>query len=93
MDASGLIKQDLDANGAVIDLTPSLTLTTVVDGHSTAPATNEIQRLTIDATGGTFTIRFNGDETTPIPFNATAEVIGKALAALPTSAHRLMRGR
>ena len=84
VNGSALIKQGLDADGKVIALTPSLTMTTVVDGHSTAPATDEIQRLTIDATGGTFTLRFNGDETAAIPFNATADVIAQALAALPT---------
>ncbi|HEX3150272.1 MAG TPA: hypothetical protein VHR66_19505 [Gemmataceae bacterium] len=86
VDGSALVKQGVDATGKITSMTPSLTLSTVVDGHSSAPATNEIQRLVIDATGGTFTLRFNGDETAPIPFNATADAIGKVLAALPTLA-------
>src|SRR5262249_17707143 len=78
-DGSALIKQGLDADGKVIDLTPSLAVSTVQDGHGNPGAVNEIQRLTIDATGGSFTLSFNGVQTTAIPFNASADVIAKAL--------------
>jgi hypothetical protein len=80
VDASALIKEGIDANGNTIPLVPSLTITTIQNGGA---GFDEVQRLTIDATGGTFTLRFNGAETDPLPFNATAEAIAEALAALP----------
>jgi hypothetical protein len=53
--------------------------------------TNEVQQLTVDATGGTFTLSFpktqgvcdGSGPTAPLPFNATAAEVQAALAALP----------
>jgi hypothetical protein len=46
---------------------------------------NELQSLRIGGspTGGTFTLSFEGQTTAPIPFNASNETVGNALAALP----------
>jgi hypothetical protein len=44
--------------------------------------TNEIERITVNAGGGTFTISHGGDATGPIPFNATAGEVQSALEAL-----------
>lgn len=43
---------------------------------------NEKQTVTIDATGGTFTLTFNGQTTTAIAFNASAQAVEDALVAL-----------
>jgi hypothetical protein len=45
---------------------------------------NEVQTITINATGGTFTITFNGQITTALAWNATAPVVQAALEALST---------
>jgi hypothetical protein len=49
-----------------------------VTGHKV----NEIEQLTVNASGGTFTISHGGQETGPIPFNATAAEVQTALEAL-----------
>ena len=43
---------------------------------------NEVQTITIDATGGTFTITYSSDTTSAIAYNATASVVQTALEAL-----------
>jgi hypothetical protein len=43
---------------------------------------NEIERITVNAGGGTFTISHGGDTTGPIPFNASAGEVQSALEAL-----------
>lgn len=43
---------------------------------------NKVQSLTIDATGGTFTITFNGQTTSALPYNAPATAVTAALVAL-----------
>jgi hypothetical protein len=43
---------------------------------------NEIERITVNASGGTFTISHGGDTTGPIPFNAPASKVQSALEAL-----------
>ena len=50
--------------------------------------TDETQTVRVNnATGGTFTLTFNGQTTAPIPFNATAaQIRGGARGALATSA-------
>lgn len=45
-------------------------------------ATNEVQTITIDATGGTFTITFDGDTTDALAYNASASVVSSALRGL-----------
>lgn len=44
--------------------------------------TNEQQTITIDATGGTFTITFGGQTTTALAYNASAATVQTALEAL-----------
>src|SRR5262249_52035388 len=82
-----LKNQTTDAMGHIMDGTPSLTVTTRVQGVSAMPplaGVNEVQRVTVkDATGGTFTLSFNGFTTDPIPFNASPGDVAKALAAPP----------
>ena len=43
----------------------------------------EVQNVTCDATGGTFTLTFNGYTTAPISFDASSGAITSALNALP----------
>lgn len=45
---------------------------------------NEVQTLTINATGGTFTGTFGGQTTAAVAYNATAAVLKAALEALST---------
>ena len=45
---------------------------------------SEVQTITIDATGGTFTVTFEGATTAAIAWNATAAAFKAALEALPT---------
>ena len=48
-------------------------------------AVNEVQQLSVsDATGGTFKLSFEGSETAPIPYNASAAEVEAALEALAT---------
>jgi hypothetical protein len=49
-----------------------------VTGHKV----NELEQITVNAGGGTFTISHEGETTGPIPFNATAAEVQGALAAL-----------
>lgn len=44
--------------------------------------TNEVQTITISATGGTFTITYSGQTTGAIAYNATAPTVQTALEAL-----------
>ena len=46
---------------------------------------NEIERITVNAGGGTFTISHGGDTTGPIPFNASAKEVQEALEKLRAS--------
>lgn len=48
----------------------------------TAPVTNEIQELAVDATAGTFTITWSGQTTAAIDSDATAAEVTAALEAL-----------
>lgn len=48
--------------------------------------TNEVQTLTIDATGGTYTLTYGGSTTGAIAEAATAAVVEAALVALPSLA-------
>ena len=46
------------------------------------PAVNEVQSLSVNATGGTFTVSFGAHTTTTIAYNATAATVQAALVAL-----------
>lgn len=45
---------------------------------------NEIQSVIVDATGGTFTLTFDGETTSAIAYNASASTVQAALEALAT---------
>jgi hypothetical protein len=45
-------------------------------------STNEVQSITVDAAGGTFTITYSGQTTTAIAYNAAASAVQSALEAL-----------
>jgi hypothetical protein len=47
-------------------------------------ARSEVQSLTVNATGGTFALRFVGQTTVALPFDATAAAVDGALEALTT---------
>ncbi len=61
--------------------------TTTAYGVSTPVATlnavDEIQSVTVTATGGVFTLAFNGEGSGEIPFNATAGEVEAALDGIP----------
>jgi hypothetical protein len=46
------------------------------------PSTDEVQSLTIDAAGGTYTITYSGQTTAAIAWNASAAAVQSALEAL-----------
>lgn len=50
--------------------------------HPVPLGANEVQAITIDATGGTFTVTFDGQTTTAIAFGASAATLLAALEAL-----------
>jgi hypothetical protein len=43
---------------------------------------NEVESITVNAAGGTFTIKHAGEETEPIPYNASASQVQSALEGL-----------
>lgn len=49
-----------------------------------SPSANEVQTVTVDATGGTFKLSFNGSQTSAIAENAAAAAVRAALEALPS---------
>jgi hypothetical protein len=54
-------------------------------GQITSAAVSAVQTLTLtSATGGTFTLSYNGQTTAPIPYNATAAQVQAALALIST---------
>lgn len=55
-------------------------------GIADPAAVNEVESVTIDATGGTFTLTYGGQETDPIAFDASAADVQAALEALSTIA-------
>jgi hypothetical protein len=59
---------------------PGVWRAVAIDGL--VPSINEIQRVAIDATGGTFTLTFGGQTTGALAYNITAAALQSALAAL-----------
>ncbi len=56
-------------------------------GGATPAAANEVQTITIDATGGTFTATVLGSTTTAVAYNASAATLKAAIvAAIPAAA-------
>jgi hypothetical protein len=49
-----------------------------------APVVNERQRMVVEATGGTYTLSFDGSTTTPIKYNDFYYTVREALSALPS---------
>lgn len=50
------------------------------------PVTNEVQRVAVDAAGGTYTLTFAGEATGALPYDAGAPTIRAALEAVPAIA-------
>jgi hypothetical protein len=50
------------------------------------PVTSEVQRLAVDASGGTYTLAFEGQPTAALPFDAQPAAIQSALDGLPAVA-------
>lgn len=77
VDASGTIYvASDDTPDAVFSITPA----GVVSVLATAP--DEVQSIETDATGGTFTITFDGETTDPVAFDAAAADVQTALEGL-----------
>lgn len=57
-------------------------LAAIIQGGVTTLGVSEVQSLDVDATGGTFTITWNGQTTGAIAYNALAAVVQTALEAL-----------
>lgn len=56
-------------------------------GTGGSAGTNEVQTVTLaNATGGTFTLTYNGETTAPIAYNAANTAVKSALEALPNIA-------
>lgn len=51
-----------------------------LDGYN--PAENELQTVTVDGTGGTFTLTYSGQTTAALAYNANAAAVQAALIAL-----------
>jgi uncharacterized repeat protein (TIGR01451 family) len=69
---------------------PAITGNVTIDGYPPASTTSSeggstVQLLTLGGVvvGGTFTLTFDSETTAPLPFNATADNVSKALQALP----------
>ncbi|MEX2149864.1 MAG: LEPR-XLL domain-containing protein [Steroidobacteraceae bacterium] len=66
-----------------VDLFNKPAVVTLTTQEGQAPGTNEIQRVTlVNATGGTFTLSFNGVSTGPITHNAAESVVEDELEGL-----------
>jgi hypothetical protein len=85
--ASASLKATLNPEGAATEYHFEYGTSTAY-GESTpvsAPldAVNEVQSVTVSATGGGFTLAFNGEASAEVPFNATAAEVQAALEAIP----------
>jgi hypothetical protein len=56
----------------------------VETGVDNQPFVNEVQRVTVKAVAGTFTLTYGGSTTTPIAYNASPATVEGALNALPS---------
>lgn len=56
----------------------------VLDVTATTAAVNEVQEVVVDATGGTFTLTFDGQVTSALAFDAPTATVQTALRALST---------
>ncbi len=62
--------------------TPAFSVIAVSGPTNLPPATNEVQRIAIDATGGGFTLTFGAKTTPVLPFNETAANVAVSLNGL-----------
>jgi hypothetical protein len=80
---------EFEASGKFLDQTTSPSFEDPEPaGIAVYPSVNEVQRLTIEAAGGTFTLEFEGEATAPIPVGGAldkpkATEVQAALEALP----------
>ncbi len=70
-----------DAKGIAID--PFDDRLYIAEGDRVGVYRSEVQKVTVQATAGTYKLKFEGSETAPIAFNATAAEVKAALVALP----------
>ena len=70
-------------SNTTVDPHGQVALATTTPG-SASPATNEVQRLKIDAGGGQFRLSFGPDTTPDLPAGASAGAVQAALEALPS---------
>jgi hypothetical protein len=74
---------EFQANGLLLD---QATSPSFEDAEPTAiavqPRRSEIQEIRVNATGGTYKLSFEGEETASLPFNASATAIQAALESL-----------
>lgn len=73
---------DADGNGDAIEVGEKRVACLDLTVSAVSGGTNEIQSLAIDATGGTYTLTFDGQTTAAIAFDATASAVQAALIAL-----------
>jgi hypothetical protein len=66
--------------------TPAWRVLAATGPTSLPPVTEEVQRLAVDAAGGTFTLAFEGQSTRPLPYDAAPGAIQAALDAVPALA-------
>jgi hypothetical protein len=71
--------EQFNANGAFVR---AWGYDVISSGAGNKANANEVQEVAIRATGGSFSLRFKGEETTQLPFNATAGEVQTALNAL-----------
>ena len=72
---------------------PAWRLISVTGPTNLPPFASEIQRLLVNAEGGTFTLRFEGQETVAIPFDAPPAEVADALRGAPLDRHGKRRSR
>ncbi|MDF3029443.1 MAG: hypothetical protein K0R03_1, partial [Moraxellaceae bacterium] len=81
-----------DVKAALEALNPVATATVKLVSEGADPATHEKQSITRSATGGTFTITFDGQTTGPIDWDAPADEIGDELESLSNVGSVLVTG-
>jgi hypothetical protein len=80
--ATGLVIAGVGAGGARA-AAPAWQVLAATGPTNLPPVTNEVQRLAVDAAGGTYRLSFEGAETGALPFDAPSMTIQSALETLP----------
>lgn len=73
-----------DTNNRIQRFGPNEAFVSAWGANVVTPSVNEVQTITVNATGGTYTLSLGGATTGDIAYNATAAAIQTALGALPT---------